>query len=158
MKTDLKGNSIVKFLSSTAWGHLAEVHTEFNNEDQILEMAKKGKVFTDDFYNYKDADYVKKNIKEVGEISRYEVFDTKSKVYQLPFRLLPFITSFSRIKIASMVQQNDLHDTVIRIQTDSVTLSEEFIDYLKVRNLNHDIKISGNIEFLNLNKYQKFDE
>lgn len=158
MKADLKGNSIVKFLSSTAWGHLQELHTEFYNEDQVLKMVKEGKVFTDDFYDYKEADYVIKNIKEVGDISRYEVFDTKKKVYQLPFRLLPFITTYDRVKMASMIEQYDLHDKLIRIQTDSMTLTEEFKEYTSVRNLKYDLKISGNIEFHNLNNYDHFEE
>lgn len=158
MKADLKGNSIVKFLSSTAWGHLQELHSEFYNEEQILEMRKEGKVFTDNFYEYKDADYVIKDVKEVGNISRYEVFDTKKEVYQMPFRLLPFITSYGRIKMAKMVEQYDLHDKLIRIQTDGLTLSEEFKEYTNVETLKPDPKISGNIEFHNLNNYDHFDD
>jgi len=155
MKNDLKNNSIVKFLSSTAWGHLSELQTQYFNEDKINEMVMNGKIFSNDFND--KVDYIIKDMKEIDEITRYEVFETNTSVYKLPFRILPFITSFSRIKMATMIEQYALHDKLIRIQTDGMTLSEEFKDYSKVRNLKYDEKISGNIEFVNLNNYHKFE-
>ena len=61
----------------------------------------------------------------------YELVKRDKPVYDLPIRLLPFITSFSRAKMGNLIDKYDLYDKVIRIQTDSITFSEEFTEKMK---------------------------
>ena len=168
LKEKLPKNGIVKLLSSSAWGHINQVSAEYYTLEEKNDLIKQGKKFGYDMKN-KNLDYVILNISDLNNRIRYKVLDAKKPVYKIPIRLLPFITSYSRTKIAEMILRYDLFDDLIRIQTDSIILSKKFEvleEYLsndikipeKIKNLIPDEKISGNIEFIHINKYKKIGD
>ena len=151
MKKEMPKNGIVKLLSSSAWGHCNELRTIFKTEEEVSEMLEQGITISSDMDGV-DYEVIKFKEKEDGSIT-YELLDTKKPVYELPFRLLPFITSFSRVKMGNLINKYDLYDKLIRIQTDSMTMTEEFTENIEGFVL--DAKISGDLEFKHLNEYHK---
>jgi hypothetical protein len=53
--------------------------------------------------------------------------------------------------MGNLIDKYDLYDKVIRIQTDSITFSDEFTK--NIDGFNYDSKISGNIHFKSVNNY-----
>jgi len=150
-------NTIVKILSSSAWGYLQKLKLLYYNEDEFNKFLES-KTFTGDIENT-EADYYIKNVKLFSSRTRYDCIDMQEPVYKRPFRLLPFITSFSRAKMMTLINHNNLYDNIIRIQTDSITLDKEFIrNKGKYETFIYDDKISGNIYFKNVNTYKKVND
>lgn len=153
MKRYLPTNGIVKLLSSSAWGHINQLKTITKNTDELKAFMEEGNTIgTDD----SDSDYVIVNWTPKRDTVLYELVKRDKPVYDLPIRLLPFITSFSRAKMGNLINKYDLYDKVIRIQTDSITFSEVFTE--KIDGFNLDSKISGNIHFKSVNNYWHLEE
>lgn len=153
MKNYLPTNGIVKLLSSSAWGHINQLKTTVKNTDELKAFMEEGNTIgTDD----SDSDYIIVNWKPKRDTILYELVKRDKPVYDLPIRLLPFITSFSRAKMGNLIDKYDLYDKVIRIQTDSITFSEQFTE--KIDGFNYDSKISGNIHFKSVNNYWHIEE
>lgn len=156
LKKEMPKNGILKLLASSAWGHIQEFETLFVRENELIRMIEEGKKINTTYDNTND--YIIINMEEIHGTMRYELFDTKKKVYELPLRLLPFITSFSRSKVANMVLKHNLLDDLIRIQTDGLMLSKPFTDYTYVKGLCKDDKITGNFRIKNINSYERIEE
>lgn len=153
LKEELPKNSIVKLLSSSAWGHINELRRIYKTEDEVLKMIEEGKRISNEGENM---DYYIINIRDIKDRTLYELLDVKKPVYELPIRLLPFITGFSRVKMGELIEKQNLYDNIIRIQTDSITLSEKIEHEIKgFDNFIYDKKISGDLEFFSINDYEK---
>ena len=146
-------NSITKMLASSGWGHLQDVKTIYCNQDQFDTICDNG--YTISANIDKEPDYFIHNFDMKGEdqIPMYELIDVSKPVYKLPLRLLPFITSYSRCRMASVIDYYNLEEHVIRIHTDGIVLDKEcnFSD----KDLIAEDKTTGNIEFKNVNDYDK---
>ncbi|CAM9745311.1 unnamed protein product, partial [Ectocarpus fasciculatus] len=118
LKRDYPQNKIIKFLASSGWGHLNDLVTEFKTEDEVIELSKTHKVSStmEDNPDYIVHDFGEK----CDESLYYELIDVSKPIYKLPLRLLPFITSYSRCRMASVVDYYKLEEHVIRIQTDGI--------------------------------------
>ena len=152
---EYKNNSIVKNLRSACWGHINELKKIYKTESEVIKMLEEGiKISSDD--DDDDLDYKIVNVRDLKDRTLYELVDTKKPVYKLPIRLLPFITGFSRVKMGKLIDKNNLYDNVIRIQTDSITLSNEFKQKkAKFNEFAYDDKISGDLVFNSVNDYEK---
>ena len=154
MKTDLPANGIVKLLSSSAWGHINELSVIHKTGEQLLAMTAEG-IKIGNIDNYEDCQYVIVHEKFCRDTILFQLVDLNKPVYKIPIRLLPFITSFSRAKMGNLIKKYNLFDKVIRIQTDSITFSEN--PNLSVKGFEFDKKISGDLEFKSLNTYTHFE-
>ncbi len=153
LKTELPKNGLVKMLSSSVWGHLQEVKLIYVDEPELIEMIDKGKRISDDGENL---DYLIVDMAMVGDRTRYALINPNEKIYDVPMRLLPFITSFSRTKMGNLINKNDLYDKVIRVQTDSITFTEKFEK--NIEGFIFDKKISGDLIFHQVNDYEPLVE
>ena len=153
MKGCLPSNGIVKLLSSSAWGHINQLKTITKNTNELKTFMEEGNTIGTE---QADSDYVIVNWTPKRDTVLYELVKRDKPVYDMPIRLLPFITSFSRSKMGNLIDKYNLFDKVIRIQTDSITFSEQFNE--KIDGFNYDSKISGNIHFKSLNNYWHFEE
>lgn len=151
LKKEFPFNGLIKMLASSGWGHLQEAKIEYVDEPQLIEMLEEGKRIS---HHGNDLDYIIADIKMIGDRTRYSLINSKKAVYDLPFRLLPFITSFSRVKMGEVINKFDVYDDVLRIQTDSITFLKEFNEVVK--GFMYDDKISGNIKFKHVNNYKKY--
>lgn len=155
MKKDMPKNGIIKMLASSGWGHINALMDFVITEERLEELANEGKQFCFiDEDNYDDYDYVIINATK-KETELYTLIDLKKPVYNLPLRLLPFITSFSRSKMGRLITKpnNILFDKVIRIHTDGICFSEE--PNINVEGFIKDDKISGDLIFESMNTYHK---
>jgi hypothetical protein len=151
LKNKYPKNGLVKLLSSSGWGHFQEVKLLYKTTEQLIKMKDEGKIIS--MTNSVECDYYVEDVKPVGDTNLYSLIDTKKGVYDIPFRLLPFITSFSRVKMGRLIHKADLYDKVIRIQTDSIIFDSPLeINY---KGFIQDDKITGDIEFKNVNDYVK---
>jgi hypothetical protein len=155
MKTDMPKNGLIKMLASSGWGHLNAVQDFVVSEEKLEEMAEEGKTFC--FYDdedYDNHDYVIIDGTQ-KETELYTLINLKKPVYDMPLRLLPFITSFSRAKMGRVITspKHILFDKVIRIHTDGICFNED--PKLNIEGFIKDDKISGDIEFENINTYHK---
>ncbi|CAN0408296.1 unnamed protein product, partial [Ectocarpus fasciculatus] len=123
LKKEMPTNGLIKLLASSGWGHLQETKLCYVDEPELIEMLNEGKRIA---HKGENLDYIIADIKMIGTRTRYALINSKESVYDLPFRLLPFITSFSRAKMGNLINKYDVYDDVIRIQTDSITFAKEF--------------------------------
>ena len=153
MKQDNK-NSLTKMLASSSWGHLNDVKTIYCDDDKFNEINSEYTISTKASEN---PDYFIYNYDVRGDDDNiemmYELIDLQNPVYKLPLRLLPFITSYSRCRMASVIDFYKLESNVIRIHTDGVVLDKKvkFSD----RDLIPEDKTTGKIVWKNLNEYAK---
>ena len=124
------------------------------NEKQLIKLQKDKKSVSNK-YN-ENTDYIIHDMKGLDNDTWYELIDCNKPVYKLPFRLLSFITSFSRIKMGKLINKHDCFNDVIRIQTDSITFQNEFKN--NIEGFIYDKKISGDINFKHVNDYDTYDE
>jgi len=150
LKTQLPKNGLVKMLASAGWGTFNELKTLHLAEDKVDELLKNGKRIA---HCGDNMDYIIKDIKLINGEDIYELINAKEPIYNLPLRLLSFITSFSRVKMGSLINKHNLFDKVIRIQTDSIIFTEEL--KIKIDGFLYDEKISGCIDFKHVNDYEK---
>lgn len=152
MKEDMPTNGIIKLLSSAGWGHLNECKVLYKTEEQLVEMINSGVKIS---HCSENMDYVILDMYK-KETTIYKLIKTNEPVYDLNLRLLPFITSFSRVKMGNLIHKNNLYNEVLRIQTDSITFYNDI--NLKIPGFIYDEKISGDINFNHLNDYEKLPE
>lgn len=58
--------------------------------------------------------------------------------------------------MGELIEKQNLYDNIIRIQTDSITLSEKVEHEIKgFDNFIYDERISGDLEFFSINDYEK---
>jgi hypothetical protein len=115
LKKLLPKNSLVKFLSSSLWGHLSRKRKYYLSEEQVDNLQAD---WVDDA-KYKILSY---DTKEDGT-EFYKVIDNE-KPYYHNFRLKPFITSYGRVKIAEMAIKIGL-DKIVRVCCDGICTTEE---------------------------------
>lgn len=143
LKKELKGNSLVKLLSSGLWGHLCQSKVINKKEDDF---------FNDDI-NLDD--YIILDQVFQRTTSYFQLLNKNDDLYKTDFRIKPFLTSYGRIKTAKVVSDNNLYDNLIRINTDGLIFDKE-IDFTKYNDeLIAEDKTTGEIEFKNINTYNK---
>ena len=164
LKAAFPKSSIVKNLSSSCWGYLQKVQKTYFENDEIETEYELGKKFEYDENNITaETDYLVLKEEEFQTRTLYHCIDLKKPIYKMNFRLLPFITSFSRAKMMLLIDTHGLYDNIIRIQTDSITLDKEFNTqvinprtkkpYSNLKTFCYDEKISGDLHFENVNNY-----
>lgn len=164
LKAAFPKSSIVKNLSSSCWGYLQKVQKIYFENDEIEAEYASGKIFEYDENNITDeTDFLILKEEEFKTRTLYHCIDLKKPIYKISFRLLPFITSFSRAKMMLLIDTHGLYDNIIRIQTDSITLDKEFDTqvinprtkkpYSNLQTFCPDEKISGDLHFDNVNAY-----
>lgn len=150
MRKNMPSNGLVKMLGSTGWGHLSALKTLTKTEEEYDEMIEQGVKISHKNFGLNDYGVIDMVNKET---MIYTLIDLKKPVYDLPFRLLPFITSYSRAKMGKLIKKHNLYEKVIRIQTDSITFTEN--PNLDIEGFIYDEKISGDLTFEHVNKYYK---
>jgi hypothetical protein len=102
-----------------------------------------------------DSDYtIIKHV--VYEDREYYELQNNKHPYKSNIRLKPFITSYGRYLMSDVIMQNI--DAVVRVQTDSVSFNEPMDDIIKkFPDMVPEAKSSGNILWLNVNKYFQID-
>jgi hypothetical protein len=134
-------NKLLKHLISTAWGHMNAGNTKNKSWADIEKLGWKiGNRDTDEYkileyYEYENQEY-------------YVLLETKSP-YKHNIRLKPWITAMSRELTASIALQNI--DKVYRVQTDSVSFTEEMT--FDNPNLVLEAKTTGDIHWKSVNCY-----
>ena len=148
----LKKNLLLKQICSTAWGALSETNTINKTLEEInSENIDVG----DENHMYDIIDEVR------GKNKHYYVLLNNWDPYKHNIRLKPWITSYGRNKIASLVLPHI--DKVFRIHTDGIVLYEPVKFKLEDKFMWSEEKTTGEIHWVNNNCYihtssLKYDE
>ena len=137
-------NKLVKHLMSSLWGTLTQYNMIYKSYD---ELEKEGY----DWGYTKECDYIvqdKYMSAHSNDEENYKLLDSNNP-FKYNIRLLPFLLSYARNKIAE-VALKDI-DNVIRIHTDNVTFKKD--PKLDIPNLLREDKTSGMIEWRHVNGY-----
>jgi hypothetical protein len=156
MKNGLKGNMLVKNLTTKFWGHLTQFNRQFVDEDTIADMDY---AFCEDVDETFTPQYLCINVKSSNtDKPKYELVDTNNPYKQGGIaRVKPFLVSSVRKYITDMILDCGLHDHVIRICTDGIVLdcehdftknSKDYPYFPIMEN-----KTTGLIKFYNVNKF-----
>ena len=145
LKKELPKNFLVKLLSSSLWGRLSRQNVMYKKESE----AEKLNIGLGSEADYIVIDYI---TPETGE-SYYKLQNAK-KPYAYNIRLKPWITSYGRIKTASIIL--DHLDDVIRVHTDGIVFNKP--KDLNIENFIPEKKTTGKIHFNNLNDYHHIVE
>lgn len=143
MKKEMKGNTLLKFMSSSLWGSLSKLNKVILNEDEM---------FGDIDYDYEIMDMFQKN----GD-NYYKIIPLKnnSNIYNTNFRLKPFITAFVRCKMMKIIMDYNLWSNVIRIHTDGIILDKQVNFTKNDKELIPEEKSTGDFQFDNVNDYSR---
>ena len=138
-------NKLIKHLASTLWGNLSKKIIYHRTEQQVIDE----KLLDNNEFDIMD----EKINKKTGEHIYYELIKF-SHLYATNYRLKPFLTAYSRNKIADVILQDI--DNCVRVQTDGIIMLKPLKDvpYL----LKIDEKYCGNIKIVHVNKIIKDEE
>jgi hypothetical protein len=145
LKKELPKNFLVKMLSSSLWGRLAQRKIMYKKESEAETMN----IGLGSEAEYIVIDYI---TPENGE-SYYKLQNAK-KPYVYNIRLKPWITSYGRIKTAKIIL--DHLDDVVRVHTDGVVFKTPKV--LNIEGFIPEKKTTGKIQFNNLNDYHHIVE
>ena len=144
---------LIKILTSTLWGRLAEFHRIFKTMDQII---------TEDLnvsleYNTNSDYYIRNTKKNKKGEDLLELVSSKNPYYFSIARIKPFLLSKSREMIGKVA--NKYIDSVVRIHTDCVCFNErrdDVIFQLKTFKLTKENKTTGLIDFKRVDCYKNY--
>jgi hypothetical protein len=140
---ELKKNPLLKHICSTAWGALSETNTINKTLEEInSENIDVG----DENHMYDIIDEVR------GKNKHYYVLLNNWDPYKHNIRLKPWITSYGRNKIASLVLPHI--DKVFRIHTDGIVLYEPVKFKLEDKFMWSEEKTTGEIHWVHNNCYE----
>lgn len=108
-------NKIIKYLGSSLWGKLSMFNRQFITIEEWEQRDDIGSSIND-----KETYYVKEhhNNKSIEIINRTNMYKNNLA------RLKSFITAYARDYVGRMIITEKIHDKVIRIHTDGITLLE----------------------------------
>lgn len=149
LKKKYPKNMLLKFLSSSLWGHLCSSNDKTVDDKDIDN-------YNMDWEDGDDVDWIILDKHSKNDGSFYYKVRNKHKPYKTNFRLKPFITAFCRMKIATTALM-DL-DNVIRIHTDNVTLKEPLDLDFAPKYLLSEKKTTGLICWKSANDYDHLSE
>ena len=144
-------NKLVKNMMSSIWGCLIQFERVIIKTDEDLEDYDASDILTDEKTEYKilEIDPILQN-NEI--IYNYKLIKSDC-AYKRPFRIKPFLTAYARRQIAEFVLQENLINDLVRVQTDSVTLTKEYdfthLPYYPKLDLTH----TGSLTWLSTNSY-----
>ena len=140
LKKELPKNMIIKILSSSLWGRLSKENIILRKESETDDINFG--LLDDGETDFKILDYIKP---QQGE-PYYSLVNIK-KPYTYNLRLKPWITSYGRIKTASIIL--DHLDDVVRVHTDGIVFKtkKEF----DIEGFLPEAKYTRKLEFKNLN-------
>ena len=110
-------NKLVKFLSSSLWGHLSMKNTLWVDEDDSHDM-NIGMTQSSDYLILETIDNY-----DTGK-TKYKLHDM-TKPYKYNLRIKPFLTAYGRWKTSFV--SNLAIDSVIRIHTDGICFNKPFV-------------------------------
>lgn len=149
LKNELKGNKLIKHLTSSLWGCLTKTKkyyiSEFDtNIDEVGDLHDDSKyVFTNEMY------------RSVNNTT-YSLFECveRGKPYKYPYgRLKAFVLSVARNVVGELILKHNLVDNVIRLHTDGIVLNKQH-DFTKEKYYPlPETKTTGLIYWENVNKY-----
>jgi len=141
-------NKLVKHLMSSLWGSLSYKNTFKQTAEQINENSY------DVGLDYESDYTIIKHV--VFDDHEYYELQNNKHPYRSNIRLKPFITSYGRYLMSDVIMQNI--NAVVRVQTDSVSFNEPMDEIIKkFPDMLPEAKSSGNILWLNVNKYFQID-
>ena len=148
IKKQYPKNKLIKHLLSSVWGSLSRANIIYKTWEEI---EKEGlKVSMDGLDG--ESDYMIRDKKIYSDREYYELQSTKQP-YKFNIRLMPFLVSYGRNKIAE-VAMKDI-EAVIRIQTDGIVFNKEQEQDFDIPMLTNDEKTTGVITWSHTNKYLK---
>ena len=143
-------NKLVKRLMSSLWGSIISFNKVFFDDDKIDDIDMSD-LTDDDKTEYKiiDVRRFKDDKKEFGVRTRFEVVKSdKPYKYELA-RLKPFLVSYARTCLGTLIIDENLVDDVVRTHTDNITLNiPHSFDNLHYKPLAED-KTSGKLTWYN---------
>lgn len=128
-------NMIVKLLSSSLWGYLTCYKRITIPEEEL---------FNYDLENEYDLDDTKINY---TDNKQYFILIKKDKPYMFKYRLKPFITSFGRQIISSIITNTSKLENVRYVRVDGIIFSDKLIFKYKNTSFVEDSKHTGLIQY-----------
>lgn len=113
MKEKIPGNMIVKLLSSSLWGYLT-TYKRITVKEENLDNYDIGGEYEIENTTY---DYKEEKV--------YSVLINKENPYMYKYRLKPFITSFGRQMMASIITNTSKLENVLYVRVDGAVFSEK---------------------------------
>jgi len=122
LKDELKGNQLVKMLTSSCWGHLSEKNTKTYTDDQLDEEEDIVTSFSKNHILPEHTHYILKETYK--QTSNDTVFKLQSiqQPYKTAFRLKPWITAMQRIQMYEIIDYVGF-EHVLRYHTDSISFN-----------------------------------
>lgn len=153
MKAELKGNMLVKNLTTKLWGYLTQHQRHFFDEDEIADIDY---AFEDDITPDFQPEYVCVGVTNVNtDKAKYQLVKTDNPYRQGGIaRIKPFLVASIRKYVTDMILDSGLHENVIRICTDGICLGTRHdftddYDYAPIA----EAKTTGYIKYYHANKY-----
>ncbi len=148
LKMKFPKNKLIKHLLSSLWGTLTRRNMISRTYEQVME--EKLDITFDK--NNMNAQYLIEDIKYNSKDEEFYKLLNNFNPYKHNIRLLPFLTSFARKKIAGFVDESNISN-VLRIQTDNIVFDKpmKFDDPL----FKAESKTTGLIQWNNVNDYVK---
>ena len=152
IKNELKGNKLIKNLTSSIWGVQAQFNRVFLTDSEI-----NSKNLTIGFID-EESDYIIKGQSFNNKLKEetYELINRTKPYKNNLARLKPFITSLGRQIIADIIMRD--YDNFVRCHTDCVVfkIQQDFSD-LNIAPI-PESKTTGIIDWINVNNYKKYIE
>jgi hypothetical protein len=124
LKIKLPKNKLVKDLMTSIWGVMIQFERVIvKNEDEIIDYDFS-EITSDKNTEYKLLE-IDSFVRNGQYVENYKLIKSE-KGYKRPFRIKPFLTSFSRKQIAEFILQEKIIDDVCRIQTDGIVLKKQY--------------------------------
>lgn len=114
-KKQLPQNKLIKYLSKGLWGRLTQFNREFITEDELLERND---------VSIKEDSTKPYYLLEWHNNKSIEIVNKSSLYKHNLARIKSFITAYTRDYIARLIIKEKIHDKVIRVYTDNITLTE----------------------------------
>lgn len=159
LKENLKGNFLVKNLSTKLWGYLTQYLRFFVDEDEIQNYNyapyHKFKLGMNEKQKF---DYICIKVNSPTSMNaKYELVDVKKAYKQGGIaRLKTFLIASVKLYMTRIILDNGLSKKVVRLCTDGIVLSEPY-DFSQNKNYKYvpvsEEKTTGLIKWYNVNKY-----
>ena len=124
LKTELKGNQLVKMLTSSCWGYLSEKNTKTYTEEQLDENDDIVTTFSKNHILPKHTHYIEKETYKQSIANTIFKLQSIEQPYKTAFRLKPWITAMQRIQMYEIIDYIGF-EHVLRYHTDSISFNNE---------------------------------
>jgi hypothetical protein len=142
LKQEFPFNGLVKGLTSSSWGRINKMniinYTETYINNNNIDVG----------YENDETEYLIVDMEQIKNDFLYKLLKRNQSIYKMNIRLKPFITSYTRVKIAKTAQP--VINNVIRICTDSLILDKPY--NFNIPDFKPESKSTGEMEWFNINK------